>query len=41
MTNSFYQQVINTDGTTEREYHLTVQNTGSLTCSGTVLHNYL
>ncbi len=41
VTDSYYQQIINADGSTEREYHLTVQNVGSLTCSGTVLHNYL
>jgi hypothetical protein len=41
VTNSYYQQVINSDGTAEREYYLTVQNVGSLSCSGTVLHNYL
>lgn len=41
VTKSYYQQVIGSDGTTEREYRLTIQNVGSLTCSGTVLHNYL
>ncbi|PTL84780.1 hypothetical protein [Vitiosangium sp. GDMCC 1.1324] len=41
VTGSHYRQVINSDGTAEREYVLTVQNVGSLTCSGTVLHNYL
>ena len=41
VTKSYYQQVINTDGTTERKFYLTVQNTGTLTCSGTVLLNYL
>lgn len=41
VTRSYYQQVINSTGTTEREYHLTVRNVGSLTCSGTVLLNYL
>lgn len=41
VTRSYYQQRINTDGTTEREYYFTVQNVGSLTCSGTVLLNYL
>jgi hypothetical protein len=41
VTNSYYQQKINSDGTTEREYYLTVENVGSLTCSGTLLLNYL
>jgi hypothetical protein len=41
VTASYYRQVINSGGTTEREYYLTVANVGSLTCSGTVLHNYL
>jgi hypothetical protein len=41
VTNSYYQQKINSDGTTEREYFFTVQNVGSLTCSGTLLLNYL
>jgi hypothetical protein len=41
VTKSSYQQVINSSGTTERKYHLTVQNVGSLSCSGTVLLNHL
>jgi hypothetical protein len=41
VTKSYYQQKINTDGTTEREYYLTVANVGSVTCSGTLLLNYL
>jgi hypothetical protein len=41
VTSSYYQQVINSSGTVEREYRLTVENVGSLSCSGTVLHNYL
>jgi hypothetical protein len=41
VTKSYYQQFINSDGTTERKFFLTVQNTGSLTCYGTVLLNYI
>lgn len=41
VSRSYYQQKINTDGTAEREFIVTVQNVGSLTCSGTVLLNYL
>lgn len=41
VTKTTYQQVINADGTTERKYYMTVQNAGGLTCSGTVLLNYL
>ncbi|ADO71407.1 hypothetical protein [Stigmatella aurantiaca] len=41
VTKSSYQQVIDSDGTTERKYYFTVQNVGSLTCSGTLLLNYL
>jgi hypothetical protein len=41
VSRSYYQQKINTTGTTEREFILTIQNVGSLTCSGTVLHNYM
>jgi hypothetical protein len=41
VTKSAYQQVINADGTAERKFHLTVQNIGSLTCSGTILLNSL
>jgi hypothetical protein len=41
VTGSHYRQVINSDGTAEREYFFTVENVGSLTCAGTVLLNYL
>ncbi|HVG58198.1 MAG TPA: hypothetical protein VNA24_06560 [Hyalangium sp.] len=41
VTGSHYQQKINSDGSTEREYYVTVKNAGSLTCSGTLLINYL
>ncbi len=41
VTQSYYQQKINTDGTPEREFHLTVKNVGSLACSGAVLLNYV
>jgi hypothetical protein len=41
ITSSFYQQVINTGGTTEREFHFNLQNSGSLACLGTVLLNYM
>ncbi|WP_224369842.1 hypothetical protein [Hyalangium versicolor] len=40
VTKTYYQQKINTDGTAEREFYLTVENVGSLTCSGTILLNY-
>ncbi|MBT8224884.1 MAG: hypothetical protein HKP61_08375 [Dactylosporangium sp.] len=36
-----YQQRINANGLTEREFNLTVTNVGSRACSGTVLLNYL
>ncbi|SEK24555.1 hypothetical protein SAMN05444354_10185 [Stigmatella aurantiaca] len=41
VTQSSYQQLINADGTTERKFYFTVRNAGTLTCSGTVLLNYL
>jgi hypothetical protein len=41
ITSSFYQQVINAGGTTEREFHFGLANTGSLACFGTVLLNYM
>jgi hypothetical protein len=41
VSRTYYQQKINTDGTAEREYYLTIQNVGSLTCAGDVLLNYL
>jgi hypothetical protein len=41
ITSSFYQQVINAGGTTEREFHFNLQNSGSLACLGTVLLNYM
>jgi len=39
VTQSYYRQVINADGSAERELHLTVSNVGSLACFGTVLLN--
>lgn len=41
VTRQFYRQVVNTNGTTEREFHFNVQNVGSLACYGTVLLNYM
>ncbi|OJT26085.1 hypothetical protein BO221_09680 [Archangium sp. Cb G35] len=41
VSRTYYQQKINTDGTAEREYYFTIQNVGSLSCSGTLLLNYL
>lgn len=36
ITRLFYRQVINSDGSSERELSITVRNIGSVTCSGTV-----
>lgn len=36
ITRLIYRQVINADGSSERELHITVRNVGSVTCSGTV-----
>lgn len=41
VTQSYYRQRINTDGTAEREFVYTVKNSGSVACSGTVLLNYM
>lgn len=37
ITREYYIQHINTNGSAEREFYLTVKNVGSLPCSGTVL----
>ncbi|MEV0643833.1 hypothetical protein AB0I28_01080 [Phytomonospora sp. NPDC050363] len=37
ITRDYYLQRINSGGTAEREYYLTVKNVGSTSCSGTVL----
>jgi hypothetical protein len=41
VTQSYYRQVLNTSGTTEREFHFTVKNVGSLACYGTILLSYM
>ena len=41
VTQSYYRQVIDSDGTPERKLYLTVKNIGSLACFGTVLLNYM
>lgn len=41
VTQSYYRQVINSGGSTEREFRFTVKNAGTSTCLGTVLLNYL
>lgn len=41
VTQSYYLQKLNADGTNEREFHFTVKNVGSLSCFGTVLLNYM
>ncbi len=41
ITKTDYRQVINTSGTTEREYRLTMKNVGSIACYGVVLLNYV
>lgn len=41
LVDSWYQQNINSDGSSEREYHLSVKNIGGVSCSGKVLLNYL
>ncbi|GIG68075.1 hypothetical protein [Phytomonospora endophytica] len=37
ITREYYLQRINADGSSEREFYLTVKNVGALACSGTVL----
>jgi hypothetical protein len=41
ITDTTYQQMIKSDGTAERRFFLTVKNSGSLACSGTILLNHL
>jgi hypothetical protein len=36
-----YEQIINSDGTTQRRYYVGVKNVGSVSCSGTLLLNYI
>lgn len=39
VTQTYYRQVINTDGSAERKFYLTIKNPGSLSCGGTLLLN--
>lgn len=41
VTQSYYRQVINSDGSAERKFFLTVKNPGSLSCGATLLLNSL
>jgi hypothetical protein len=41
ITQQYYRQVLNSGGTTEREYHFTVKNVGTLACYGSILLNYM
>ena len=41
VTRQYYRQVLNTTGSTEREFHFDVKNVGTLACYGTVLLDYM
>jgi hypothetical protein len=41
MLPSFYVEMLNADHTTQRRYYIGVKNAGTISCSGTVLLNYL
>lgn len=41
VTTSYYRQIINTNGTPEREFYFTIKNSGSVNCFGSVLLNHV